>query len=38
MFCVIAMSSYNKPINSDSKKRRSSFLVALLFGAGYGQR
>ncbi len=27
---------HNKPINSDSKKRRS--FVALLFAAGYGQR
>jgi hypothetical protein len=27
---------HNKPINLDSKKRRSSFLVALLFAAGYG--
>jgi len=28
--------THNKPINSDSKKRRS--FVALLFAAGYGRR
>jgi hypothetical protein len=28
----------NKPINLDNKKLRSSFLVALLFVASYGQR
>ena len=27
---------YNKPINADSKKRRS--FLALLFSAGYGRR